>query len=97
MTKLKKNVDVRSIKSLMKSVDVLKYFKKSGLFQFPSVAVLARIVLAKLDNSGYTERMFSAGSNAMSKKQTKMCFENLEKRVVLHHNRDYMRKLRNGN
>ena len=49
-----KIVDVRSIKSLIKSVDILKYFKKSGQFQFPSVAVLARIVLAILDNSGYT-------------------------------------------
>ena len=84
-TKLNSNLE----KCLM-HFDVETYFKKVGCVKFPSIALGMRILMAKMDNSGYTERMFSTGSNAMSSKQTKMNFDLLEKRVLLSHNKKFM-------
>ena len=60
--------NLKRLKGLLRDVDIFRYFREKGQMQFPSIALGARILLAKMDNSGFTERMFSAGSNAMSKK-----------------------------
>ena len=79
-----------SMKWRVEHMDPMKYFRETGKHSHPSVALMARIHLAKMDNSGFTERMFSAGSGAMGKKQTRMAFDQLEKRTLLYHNRDLM-------
>ena len=93
---LYENVDphkanLKRLKGLLRDVDIFRYFREKGQMQFPSIALGARILLAKMDNSGFTERMFSAGSNAMSKKQTRMNFDLLEKRVLLYQNKNYIK------
>ena len=83
--------NLKRLKGLLRDVDIFRYFREKGQMQFPSIALGARILLAKMDNSGFTERMFSAGSNAMSKKQTRMNFDLLEKRVLLYQNKNYIK------
>ena len=55
--------------------DILRWFRESGGNSFPSIALLARIELAKMDNSGFQERVFSSASGAMSENQAKMSFD----------------------
>ena len=62
--------NLKRLKGLLRDVDIFRYFREKGQTQFLSSVLGARILLAKMDSSGFTERMFSAGSNAMSKKQT---------------------------
>ena len=76
------------------SCDILRWFRETGGAQFPSIAVLARVELAKMDNSGYQERVFSSASGAMANNQAKMAFDVLEKRTLLYHNRTLMEQLK---
>jgi len=82
-----------SLFSKICSSDILRWFRQSGGVLFPSIALLARIELAKMDNCGFQERVFSSASGAMSQNQANMSFDVLEKRTLLYHNRNLMEQL----
>ncbi|EQC29155.1 hypothetical protein SDRG_13028 [Saprolegnia diclina VS20] len=54
---------------LYKEVDVLKWFKDVGQVIFPSIAVLARVHLAKPMSNAFQERVFSTVSNIVTAKR----------------------------
>ena len=55
------------------------------------MTLLARIQLARLDNAGFQERVFSTASQVMTKGQARMAFDHLEMRTLLAHNKEYIR------
>ncbi|EQC38698.1 hypothetical protein SDRG_04393 [Saprolegnia diclina VS20] len=54
---------------LYKEVDVLKWFKDVGQVHFPSIAISARVYLAKLMSNAFQERVFSTVSNIVTAKR----------------------------
>jgi hypothetical protein len=70
----------------------LRYFKESGEEEFPSVTLLARVHLSKMDNGGEQERLFSTAQLAQGNKQARMLHDKLEKRTLLAHNKKFRKK-----
>jgi hypothetical protein len=77
--------------------DMLRWFKEVGKDKFPTLAVLARCELGRMNNSGYQERVFSSANSAMGVKQAKMSFQQLEQRTLLFHNKKHMANLLHKN
>jgi hypothetical protein len=67
-------------------IDVLEWFKSNGEALYPSIALLARVYLAKPMSNAYQERVFSTVGNIMTAKRT--CLEpcRAEKLQVLKQN-----------
>ena len=88
--------DEISIERIISSFDTMKYFRKKGHEDYPSVTMLARIHFARLDNAAFQERVFSTASLVMSKSQTRVDFNkkdsHLERRTLLANNKTLIRK-----
>lgn len=68
-------------------VDILAWFRDVGEKEFPSIALLARIWLAKAASTAYQERVFSTGGIVMGEKRTQTDAARAEKQLLLRHNR----------
>ena len=53
---------------------------------------MARIQFSRMENSGFRERIFSMGGNAMTKMQASMDFDQLEQRVLLSQTQELIEK-----
>ena len=78
--------------NLIHSFDTMRYFEESGKEEFPSVTLLARVHLSKMDNGGEQERLFSTAQLAQGNKQARMLHDKLEKRTLLAHNKKFRKK-----
>ena len=78
--------------NLIHSFDTLRYFDESGIEEFPSITLLARVHLSKMDNGGEQERLFSTAQNAQGNKQARIYHDKLEKRTLLAHNKKFRKK-----
>ena len=75
------------IKDVVSKFDTMTYFKVKGHIDHPVLCMLARIYFSCLDNSGFQERVFSTAKSAMDKSQSRMAFDQLEKRTLLAQNK----------
>lgn len=66
-------------------------FLRAHRDQFPTVCLLARLLLGKFSNNGFQERVFSVAGNSMSAKQMRMSFSHLEKGTILANNKQLFR------
>jgi hypothetical protein len=73
--------------------DPMFWFRSVGKTLFPDVAILVRIVFAKVDSSAIQEHMFSAAAAAMINRQTQMSQGVHEKRTDLFANKQFMQKI----
>ena len=78
--------------NLIHSFDTLRYFDESGIEEFPSITLLARVHLSKMDNGGEQERLYSTAWNAQGNKQARIYHDKLEKRTLLAHNKKFRKK-----
>ena len=60
--------------------------------RFKPILILVHIELPKNESTAYQESTFSVAANNMSNFQTNMISELLERRTLLHQNRDFMHK-----
>lgn len=72
------------------NVDAMRWFREQGQYLFPSISLLARIHLAKMDSSGFQERVFSSATGAMNSHQTCMSFNLHELRTLLFQNQEFI-------
>ena len=56
------------INKVIASFNIIKYYKVKGSKDYPSICQLARTQFLRMENSGFQERVFSTGGNAMTKK-----------------------------
>ena len=70
----------------------MKYYHEKGQKDHPVVHTFARIEFTRMNNSEFQERVFSNRSNATKKNQSRMEFGRLEKRTLLAHNKELIRK-----
>ena len=60
--------------------------------RFKPIMTLVQIELPKNESTAYQESNFSVAANNMSKFQTNMRSELLERRTLMHQNRDFVHK-----
>jgi len=77
--------DAYDIWKLYKSANVLQWYAKEGAQSFPSVAVLARVYLAKPMSNAFQERFFSTAGYVLSNKRTSLDPDRAEKLQLLMH------------
>ena len=85
-------VKFKGLGDLYEFADPLLWFKKKGGAEYPSMALLARMVLCRADHGAFQESVFSSVNNAMSSLQTNMDSDRFEQRVILYHNRKWICK-----
>ncbi|KAF4140194.1 hypothetical protein GN958_ATG10627 [Phytophthora infestans] len=81
----------RRVKAICEHINVIRWFRESGRFIFPSVAALARIWLGKCPSNALQERVFSTGGFVMSSLRTRTDNKRAEIQVPLKHNRKVRR------
>lgn len=81
-----------SFYNLMQRFDTLRYFREKGAEDFPTITLLARIHFSRMTTAAFQERVFSTAKNAQEKNQGRMKFDHLEKRTLLSHNKELIRK-----
>lgn len=72
--------------------DPLKWMRKKGKAESPSMVFLARLTLSQCGSGVYQESVFSSASCTMGLHQTRMNAEQFEKRAILFHNRKFIAK-----
>ena len=82
---------IKTVTDLYEFADPLLWLRNVGRHDFPSMALLARIVLCRSEHGAFQESVFSSGGDTMTAKQTRMCPEQFEKKALLYHNRAYIR------
>ena len=92
MGPLKSNGGKVSFLEVMQKFDITKYFREFGTEKYRTISMLARIHFFRMDNAAFQERVFYVAANAQSNRQSRMAFENLEKRTLTQANRDLLRK-----
>ena len=73
----------------------LLWFQKISVDEkerFKPILILVQIDLPKNESTAYQESNFSVAANNMSNFQTNMRFKLLERRTLMHRNRDFMHK-----
>ncbi|OQR89798.1 hypothetical protein ACHHYP_06045 [Achlya hypogyna] len=70
---------------LYKHIDVLKWYRDDGASSFPSIAVLARVYLAKPMSNAYQERFFSTAGRVLTIKRTRLDSSRAGKLQLLMH------------
>ena len=83
---------LNSLLDLYVFADPLLWLKREGKQLFPSIALLARITLARCDNGAFQESVFSSAAGTMNIHQTKMDTGQFEKRALLFHNKKFVAK-----
>jgi zinc finger BED domain-containing protein 1 (E3 SUMO-protein ligase ZBED1) len=68
-------------------------FWKLRHMEFPTLAKLARKYLAMQASSAAIERVFSTGSNTVTKKRSRLAKDSIEDLIMLHDNKDLCTKL----
>jgi len=81
-----------TINQVIASFDTRKYYNEKGSKDYPALSHMARIQFSRMENSGFQERVFSTGGNAMTEKQARMDFDQLEQRVLLSQNQELIEK-----
>ena len=74
---------------------MLLWFQKTSADKkerFKTILIKVQIELPKNESTAYQESNFSVASNNMSNFQTNMISELLERRTLMHRNRDFMHK-----
>ena len=79
------------ILDLIAYFDGMKWLKDEVLEKYPSVIMLVRVYLSRMDNGGFQERVFSTAAHVQGENQCRMDFDMLEMRTLLCQNRDLIR------
>ena len=83
------------ISSLYSMTKPLLWFQKTSADEkehFKTILILVQIELPKNESTAYQESIFSVAANNMSNFQTNMRSGLLERRTLMHQNRDFMHK-----
>ena len=81
-----------SFREIVSKFDTRKYYRTSGLAEYPSITVLARVHFSTMFNGGFQERVFSSCSTVMGVDQARMPMEHLEMKALIFHNADLIRQ-----
>ena len=81
-----------TINQVIASFDTRKYYNEKGSKDYPALYQMTRIQFSGMEKSGFQERVFSTGGNAMTKKQVSMNFDQLEQRVLISQNQELIEK-----
>jgi hypothetical protein len=82
------------IVELYKHIDICRWFLDSGQIKFPSIAVLARVWLARSTSTAFQERVFSSGSCVMSPLRSRLDNDFGEKLLLLCHNKHEIKRMK---
>ena len=95
MPKTKLEDRLLQISRLYSMTNPLLWFQKMSADEkerFKPILILMHIELPKNESTSYQELNFSVPANNMSNFQTNMRYKLLERRTLMHQNRDFMHK-----
>ena len=79
------------ILDLIAYFDGMKWLRDEVLKKYPSIIMLVRVYLSRMDNGGFQERVFSTAAHIQGENQCRMDFDMLEMRTLLCQNKDLIR------
>ena len=79
------------ILDLIAYFDGMKWLKAEVSEKYPSIILLVRVYLRRMDNGGFQERVFSTAAHVQGENQCSMQFDMLEMRTLLCQNKDLIR------
>ena len=79
------------ILDLIAYFDGMKWLRDEVLSKYPSIIMLIRVYLSRMDNGGFQERVFSTAAHIQGENQCRMDFDMLEMRTLLCQNKDLIR------
>ena len=79
------------ILDLIAYFDGMKWLRDEVLPKYPSIIMLIRVYLSRMDNGGFQERVFSTAAHVQGENQCRMNFDMLEMRTLLCQNEDLIR------
>lgn len=82
-----------NLQSLIKHVDVCRWFWEVGSKQFPSITALARIWLGRVSSNAFQVRVLSTGGVVMSSRRTSTHNDRADMQALLKHNRAEIKRM----